>query len=128
LIAKIPKEDGAVIIMDNARIHSEKECINICGNICEVRFLPPYSPMFNPIENVFGFLKSRIRNVMYNDEFKPKVYAASIAEWGQKVHLRGALVTELLNRGIATITKEEVANSFNHMMKLVLDAINLIDL
>jgi transposase len=128
LVVKLKKEDEAIIIMDNARIHSEKDLIAICGDRCKVKFLPPYSPMFNPIENVFGFLKGRIRHLMYSDEFKPKLAAASTAEWGQKVQLRGALVSELLQRCISSITKQEVQNTYHHVMGQIGSAIDMHDL
>ncbi len=52
----------SVIIMDNASIHCNariEELITSHG--CEVRYLPPYSPDFNPIELSFSVLKAWIR-------------------------------------------------------------------
>ena len=48
----------SVIIMDNASIHVNpriKEAIEAHG--CQIRYLPPYSPDFNPIELTFSVLK-----------------------------------------------------------------------
>ena len=53
--------------MDNASIHhvdSVVACINSIGAL--VRFLPPYSPDFNPIESVFGEVKQYLQS---NDPF-----------------------------------------------------------
>jgi transposase len=54
----------SVIIMDNASVHQSRQYIIV--NACRrrgvwVRFLPPYSPDFNPIEESFGILKAFIR-------------------------------------------------------------------
>jgi hypothetical protein len=84
--------------------------------------------MFNPIENIFGFLKARMRHLLYSDEFKPRIATASTAPWGQKVQLRGAVVTDLINVGVASITREEVTNSYNHMLKLIPQAMDMNDM
>ncbi len=54
----------SVIIMDNASVH--QSCQQVIVTACRnrgvwVRFLPPYSPDFNPIEESFSDLKSFIR-------------------------------------------------------------------
>jgi transposase len=55
-----------VIIMDNLSIHINQrvvDSIERAGHL--VRFLPPYSPDFNPIELTFSVLKSWIRRHYY---------------------------------------------------------------
>ena len=44
------------LLMDNAPFHNGATC----GN-CAIRYLPPYSPFLNPIENCFSIFKSKIR-------------------------------------------------------------------
>jgi transposase len=53
---------GGVIVMDNAAIHRTRhvhETIAALG--CEPLFIPPYSPDFNAIENIFGIMKRSMR-------------------------------------------------------------------
>lgn len=53
---------GDVVIMDNLPAHKAagvREAIEAAG--AELRFLPPYSPDFNPIEMAFAKLKSVLR-------------------------------------------------------------------
>lgn len=53
---------GDVVIMDNLSSHkrrSVREMIEAAG--AELRFLPPYSPDFNPIEMAFARLKAMLR-------------------------------------------------------------------
>jgi transposase len=53
---------GQVVVMDNLSAHKGgrvKEIIE--GRGCEVLYLPPYSPEFNPIEQVFSKLKGLMR-------------------------------------------------------------------
>ena len=53
---------GDTVIMDNLSSHrmpAVTEAINAAG--ANIRFLPPYSPDFNPIENAFSKLKASLR-------------------------------------------------------------------
>ena len=53
---------GDVVIMDNLSSHkraSVRELIEQAG--ATLRFLPPYSPDFNPIEKAFSKLKAMLR-------------------------------------------------------------------
>jgi transposase len=54
---------GDVVVMDNLSSHKVKgvrEAIEAAG--AELRYLPPYSPDFNPIELAFSKLKKRLRD------------------------------------------------------------------
>jgi transposase len=54
---------GDIVIMDNLSSHKVKgvrEAIEAAG--AKLQFLPPYSPDFNPIEQVFAKLKQLIRS------------------------------------------------------------------
>jgi len=53
-------QQNDILVMDNVRFHHS----NIVKNWCEqkhliIKYLPPYSPDLNPIENVFSTIKSR---------------------------------------------------------------------
>ena len=53
---------GDIVIMDNLSSHKRaatKELIEEAG--ATLRFLPPYSPDFNPIEQAFSKLKAHLR-------------------------------------------------------------------
>ena len=53
---------GDVVIMDNLaahKVHGVREAIEARG--AELRYLPPYSPDLNPIENAFAKLKALLR-------------------------------------------------------------------
>ena len=55
---------GDVVIMDNLgsqKTVAVREAIEAAG--AELRFLPPYSPDFNPIKNAFAKLKALLRKV-----------------------------------------------------------------
>lgn len=53
---------GDVVVLDNLSVHKQPEiqaAIEAAG--AQLRFLPPYSPDFNPIEQVFAKLKAFMR-------------------------------------------------------------------
>lgn len=53
---------GQIVILDNLAVHkSPRARALIEGAGCELRFLPSYSPDFNPIELAFAKLKQHLR-------------------------------------------------------------------
>lgn len=53
---------GDVVVLDNLAVHKQPEIrAAIEGAQARVYFLPPYSPDFNPIEQVFAKLKTLFR-------------------------------------------------------------------
>jgi transposase len=55
---------GQIVVMDNLSAHKDgrvKEIIEARG--CELLYLPPYSPDFNPIEQAFSKIKGLLRRV-----------------------------------------------------------------
>jgi transposase len=55
-------KSGQVVVMDNLSAHKAervRELIEAKG--CELLYLPPYSPDFNPIEQAFSKIKSYLR-------------------------------------------------------------------
>jgi transposase len=61
--------EGCVFIMDNVAFHQMaivQEYIR--GNGHALLFLPPYSPFFNPIENMFSMWKDNVRRARATNE------------------------------------------------------------
>lgn len=57
-------QPGQIVVLDHLSVHKHveaREAIEAAG--CTVRFLPPYSPDFNPIELAFAKLKTHLRGV-----------------------------------------------------------------
>lgn len=55
---------GDIVVMDNLRTHYDAEAlllIKACG--ATVKFLPPYSPDFNPIEKMWSKIKTLLRGL-----------------------------------------------------------------
>ena len=53
---------GDVVVLDNLAVHHQPDVrAAIEGAGAQLRFLPPYSPDFNPIEQAFAKLKAFLR-------------------------------------------------------------------
>jgi len=53
---------GDVVVLDNLPVHKQPEVRVAIERVgASVRFLPPYSPDFNPIEQTFAKLKAFLR-------------------------------------------------------------------
>jgi transposase len=57
-------QPGQIVVMDNLgahRVKAVREAIEAMG--CTLKFTPPYSPEFNPIEECWSKVKSILRNI-----------------------------------------------------------------
>jgi len=53
---------GQVVVMDNLTAHKGERVRDLIeGRGCELIYLPPYSPDFNPIEEAFAKIKGLLR-------------------------------------------------------------------
>lgn len=85
---------GQTVIWDNLSVHKSataQQLIEAAG--CQVRFLPPYSPDFAPIEQAFSKLKTLLRRT--------------------QARTRAAL-DEAITAGLATITATDARGWFAH--------------
>jgi transposase len=87
-------KSGQIVIMDNLSAHKGervRELIEARG--CELLYLPPYSPDFNPIEEAFSKIKGLLRNA--------------------QARSREALV-EALGRAISALSAIDASAFFEH--------------
>jgi transposase len=57
-------EGGQVVVMDNLTAHKGERVKELIEQRdCELLYLPPYSPDFNPIEEAFSKIKGMVRKV-----------------------------------------------------------------
>jgi transposase len=53
---------GQIVVLDNLNAHKSKRARKLVeGRGCQLLFLPPYSPDFNPIEEAFSKIKGLLR-------------------------------------------------------------------
>ena len=112
-ILKNSDVQNPTIILDNAPVHNGAFCDDI-----EIRFLPPYSPFLNPIENVFSTFKLKIRALLREDGTVQRLAAApqgqSIAEHRMSV-LKDLATTTIEDQD--TLSGEKVTHMCTHVMQ-----------
>lgn len=87
-------DPGQIVVMDNLSAHKGqrvKELIERRG--CELLYLPPYSPDFNPIEEAFAKIKGLLRKA--------------------EARTRETLV-EAMGRSISAVTAQDAHGFFEH--------------
>jgi len=63
------QEPNCVLILDNARVHDHIAVAVVEAAGVMVRFLPPYSPDINPVEDVFSVGSSWLRRHVTSEQF-----------------------------------------------------------
>jgi transposase len=85
---------GQVVVMDNLTAHKGERVRQLIEERgCEVVYLPPYSPDFNPIEQAFSKLKASLR--------------------GAEARTREALI-EAMGAALSTISARDAWGFFGH--------------
>lgn len=104
-------------IMDNCKIHKSEESIKeqCIENDIELKFLPPYSPELNPIENVFSILKAKIKKLL-RTKYYQKLLDSYKAEWGKKTKMRNEIIDDSLTESIPLITSDIMKKLYKKMM------------
>ena len=87
-------EPGQIVVMDNLSAHRPKRIKELIEQqVCELLYLPSYSPDYNPIEEAFAKIKNLLRNA-----------AARSKE---------ALI-EAIAAALSAITAEDIRGYFQH--------------
>ena len=67
IVRKYYGDKPIAYFIDNASWHKTKKVKEYCEeNNITLLFLPPYSPEYNPIERVWGYLKSKVKNIYFS--------------------------------------------------------------
>jgi transposase len=87
-------QSGQVVVMDNLSTHKGERVRELIeGRGCELLYLPPYSPDFNPIEQAFSKIKDLLRKA--------------------KARSREALV-DAIGQAISALSAEDARGFFEH--------------
>ena len=85
---------GQLVVMDNLSSHKVPGVVELIESAgCRVRYLPPYSPDLNPIENAFSKIKARLK----------RLAARTVEALGRAVH-----------DAVASITRSDALGFFRH--------------
>jgi len=116
------------IILDNCPIHKNEEIDWISNNYdCEYRFLPPYSPMLNPIEEVIKDVKHDIKS-QFADPLRSKILNIKSPQKGSRSFERFRILKIALQKAIESQGKNAIKSHFNSMMAKLPSALGKLDL
>jgi len=81
IVRKYYGDKPIAYFIDNASWHKTKKVREYCDkNKIMLLFLPPYSPEFNPIERVWGFLKSKVKNRYFSTAKKFVLFVSDLLQ------------------------------------------------
>ena len=98
------------VIMDNAPVHNGVQ--EIYPDI-QVKYLPPYSPFLNPIENCFSVFKSYVKQFV-NEESSNCTTERARAMGTTQVALRERALRGAIQFAMPRVTKEIVADNYRN--------------
>ena len=111
--------NNVCLVFDNCRIHSRPEIEAVCAEQeWQYRFLPPYSPMLNIIEECFSVLKAAIKRTLAGELRDERLRIASLP-YGAKSTRRLQILQRALALSTPSITQPKVQAFWNHMMTVL---------
>ena len=117
-----------VLIMDNCRIHSREDLEELRASLgVEFRFLPPWSPMLNPIEEVFADFKRNVRtelSMVHAEELRE----IDVGPRGDKGRRRGAVLERAYATAVGVLEVGKINNHIAHTNSAVGRALRMEDL
>jgi hypothetical protein len=103
-------------IMDNCSVHNEEDVAWACDMFgCDYNFLPPYSPMLNPVEGCIADIKRGIATA-FATTLRPALLNLHAGPYGQRIKMRTQLILDALNGALGVVTPQLVQPHVHHMM------------
>ena len=121
LCEEIGNSSASLFILDNAPIHNKTT-----HNFHTVKFLPPYSPVLNPIEEAFSCWKYTVKNQLAQPDYQRRIHDSSAAaEMGSSmVQYRRGILEEVAESSLNEITSEKIVSWYNHSFSFFSKCIN----
>jgi len=115
-------------VLDNCSIHCHEDLDYLTQKFnITLKFLPPYSPMLNPIEETFSELKQKIKT-LFSTTKKDKIINIQRLPKGTKSLARRQILEEALIEAANDISHESISSYVNHMVSLIPKALGKMDL
>ncbi|KAF7692991.1 hypothetical protein CDIK_2320 [Cucumispora dikerogammari] len=126
-VAVLKHGGPVVLVVDNAPCHSQVESVLQKAEFleCKILRLGPYSSMFNPIENIWSIVKSRVKRNLANKllaVLSSRKASLSIAEQRLRV------LEKLMNAAMTNITPSVCNNCIASIQSKITRALNLEDM
>jgi hypothetical protein len=120
------KAAGCIIILDNCPSHRRDILERACVAPNSFRFLPPYSPQLNIIENIFNIHKSSIRSL--NSEHRSELIEIDTAPRGERTVRRIGMLVDFCLRGWMIVSDHNVCQAWYNMSRILPKCLALQDI
>lgn len=106
------------LVLDNSSVHKKEIVKELCNGRCKYKFLPPYSPNLNPIENIFAIIKKYMKKELAT-ELREQLLETFHLPWGQKTAARQSILDQAFVTALTLISTPTLQNTYQHMLKYV---------
>lgn len=112
-----------IFIFDNCKIHYAAHIENLCKSAgIKVKFLPPYSPNLNPIENVFGIIKKRFKKKKIAVQYRQALLDTNKLKRGLRMQTRNQILQLAFNQSLGEMKSTEINSCYDHLGKYIINA------
>ncbi|KAG7176092.1 putative DDE superfamily endonuclease domain-containing protein 59 [Homarus americanus] len=123
-LAAIIGDARSILVLDNAPIHNGIAAVYPELNF---KFLPPYSPCLNPIENCFSVFKSYLKQYLHREA--PRCNAAQARQEGVTLNaLRENILQVGVEFALPSVTEHVVSQNYNHVNTYLVQCIERRDI
>ncbi|KAG7165130.1 putative DDE superfamily endonuclease domain-containing protein 15 [Homarus americanus] len=123
-LAAIIGDARSILVLDNAPIHNGIAAVYPELNF---KFLPPYSPCLNPIENCFSVFKSYLKRYLHREA--PRCNAAHARQEGVTLNaLRENILQVGVEFALPSVTEHIVSQNYNHVNTYLVQCIERRDI
>jgi hypothetical protein len=107
---------NACFVLDNCVIHNVQNVVEACNIFdCDFNYLPPYSPMLNPVEGCIGDVRRAIQTA-FATTLRLDVLALATVPYGQRTRGREQLLLQAPTNALPVVTPQLVQAHDHHMM------------
>ena len=117
-------EFNPLILMDNARCHND---IADSFPARSFKYLPPYSPFLNPIENCFSVIKARLKHLLNDVAGTCNVQQARRHGMTLQAYRQQFLITNL-EMALHVVTPELCSSLYQHSNTYLMKCLNRVDI
>ncbi|KAG7176702.1 putative DDE superfamily endonuclease domain-containing protein 70 [Homarus americanus] len=123
-LAAIIGDARSILVLDNAPIHNGIAAVYPELNF---KFLPPYSPCLNPIENCFSVFKSYLKQYLHREA--PRCNAAHARQEGVTLNALRENISQVgVEFALPSVTEHVVSQNYNHVNTYLVQCIERRDI
>ena len=111
----LPSDEKYLIVLDNASVHKSVSLDNLNH---QLKFLPPYSPMLNPIEEAFSAWKAVVKRELALPDTIARINdnSAAFAMGSNLADYHRGILQQIGHSSLSNLTIKKIVNWHNHSL------------